>query len=123
MRKVYGRNYPLLRDSEEFKAFKETAEAKIHGIYEENMLEVDTATALADVDEALAGREAPDLFDSGHGAAQAIITLMADAQKRLAPMTIIKADDPSQNVPARAAALWAVPTIRKATAESLADSV
>jgi hypothetical protein len=123
MRKVNGRSYPVPRDSEEFKAFKTTPEAKIHGIYEENMLEVDTASALAAIDNELSGRSALKVDKSGHGAAKAVITLMADAQKRLEPMTIIEADDPSQPPSKRAAALWNNRTIQKATVKSLADSV
>lgn len=42
---------------------------------------------------------------------------------RLAPKTIIDADDPSQSQTARAKALWDDDEIRKATIRSLADSV
>ncbi len=123
MRKVSGRSYPLPRDSEEFKEFKESREAKIHAIYEETMLEVDTASALAAIDEELSARDAVRVEKSGHGAAKAVIALMSDAQDRLAPMTIIEADDPAQGPTARANALWKNRRIQKATIASLADSV
>jgi hypothetical protein len=123
MKKVNGRNYPLPRDSEEFKQFKTSREAKIHGIYEETMLEVDPATALAGVDKALKGAGPKITVKSGHDAAVAVIKLMNDAQTRLAPKTIINADDPEAGPKARAAALWKNATIRNATMTSLADSV
>jgi hypothetical protein len=53
----------------------------------------------------------------------AVIALMNDSQPRLAPKTIIDADDPSLGPKARAAALWDDDDIRKATIRSLADSV
>lgn len=123
MRKVNGRDYPVPRDDQAFKAFKETAPAKIHGIYEENMLEVDTASALAAIDDALKGRRALNVGKTGHDAATAVIKLMSDAQDRLEPMDIINADDPSQGPTKRAAALWNNKKIREATIASLADSV
>jgi hypothetical protein len=48
---------------------------------------------------------------------------MKASQKRLAPMTIIDADDPDQGPKTRATILWKNDTIRNATVESLADSV
>ena len=77
------------------KRFKTTLEAKIHGIYEETMLEVDTASALAGVDNELKKTKQLKIEASGHGAATAVIALMNDAQTRLEPKTIIDADDPS----------------------------
>jgi hypothetical protein len=123
MRTVAGRKYPVPRDSDEFKQFKKTREAKIHGIYEETMLEVDPADALAAVDEELATQRTVKVDRSGHGAAKAVITLMNDAQTRLPPKTIIDADDPSLSENARAEALWNNKKIREATIRSLADSV
>jgi hypothetical protein len=123
MRKVSGREYPVPRDSDEFQKFKESREAKIHGIYEESMLEVDTASALAAIDESLDRRQAVKVDKSGHGAAKAVITLMSGAQGRLSPMAIIDADDPTQGPKARAEALWNNKKIQKATIQSLADSV
>jgi hypothetical protein len=121
--KVQGRKYPLPRTSDEFKAFKKTRPAKIHGIYEESMLEVDTATALAAVNEKI-GDFRPDgrSIESGHAAAIEIIRLMHDAQERLSPEDIIEADDPSLTDKARAQALWANRTVRDATVQSLAES-
>ena len=71
------------------------------------MLEIDTATALAGVDKALKGAGPKFSVENGHDAAVAVITLMHDAQDRLAPETIINADDPALGPKARAAAaLW-----------------
>ncbi|KPF96194.1 hypothetical protein IP86_17425 [Rhodopseudomonas sp. AAP120] len=123
MRKVSGRSYPVPRDSDEFKESKKSREAKIHGIYEETMLEVDPAGALAAVDDELKKRRAVSIDRSGHRAAKAVIALMNDAQTRLAPNTIIDADDPSQSQTARAKALWDDDQISKATIRSLADGV
>ncbi|WP_024515146.1 hypothetical protein [Bradyrhizobium sp. Tv2a-2] len=123
MKRVGGRNYPVPRDSDEFKEFKTSREAQIHGIYEETMLEVDTAGALAAIDEELKKQRDVKVDRSGHGAAKAVIALMSDAQTRLAPKTIIDADDPSLGPKARATALWNDDDIRKATIRSLADSV
>lgn len=123
MRKIGGRRYPVPRDSEEFAAFKDTPEAAIHGIYEERMLEVDTADALAGVDTELKTLRPPKVERSGHGAAIAVINLMHAAQTRLPPKTIIDADDPSLPPKKRAEALWADRDIRKSTIRSLAESV
>jgi len=121
--KFEGRTYPLPRDSAEFAAFKKTAPAKIHGLYEENMLEVDTASALAGVDEKIGQFQADGRqVASGHDAAVEIIRLMHASQARLAPMDIINADDPTQKPAARAQALWQNQKIRDATIQSLADS-
>ena len=120
-----GREYPVPRDSEEFKAFKKTREAQIHSIYEETMLEVDTATLLAGVDETLAGMDLPtgNGINTGHDAGVAVIQLMQRSQDRLAPIEIIEADDPSLSPQSRAEALWNNTKVRKATIASLADSV
>lgn len=123
MRRVGGRSYPVPRDSDEFKEFKTSREAQIHGIYEETMLEVDPAGALAAVGKELETQRAVTVDRSGHGAAKAVIALMNDAQTRLPPKTIIDADDPSLGAKPRARALWENAGIRKATIRSLADSV
>jgi hypothetical protein len=123
MHRVSGRDYPVRRSSPEFKQFKKSREAKIHGIYEETMLEVDPAGALAAVDKELQTKRSVKVDRSGHGAAKAVIALMHDAQTRLAPKTIIDADDPSLTEKQRAQALWDDAAIRKATIRSLADSV
>lgn len=123
MVKVGTRKYPVPRDSPEFDAFKKTAAAKIHGIYEETMLEVDTATALANIDQALKGAGPKIQIKDGHDAGVAVIQLMSRSQKRLAPKTIISADDPTLTAKARAQGLWKNAKIRNATTASLADSV
>lgn len=121
---VGGRKYPVPRDSDAFKEFKTTKPSQIHGIYEETMLEIDPTSVLADVDAALAkGSSLKFDIASGHDAGVSVITLMKASQKRLAPMTIIDADDPDQGPKARAKILWNNATIRKATVEALADSV
>jgi hypothetical protein len=120
---VDGRKYPVPRDSAKFKQFKTTAASKIHGIYEEQMLEIDTATALTGVDDALSKAKTLPQVKNGHDAGMAVIRLMHDAQDRLSPMEIIDADDPSLGPKARATALWENTKIRKASMESLADSV
>jgi len=121
---VGGRKYPVPRDSDALKEFKTTKPSKIHGIYEETMLEVDPAQVLADVDASLAkGSSLKFDIASGHDAGASVITIMKASQTRLAPMTIIEADDPVQGPKARATILWNNATIRKATVESLADSV
>ncbi len=120
-----GREYPVPRDSQEFGDFKKTREAQIHSIYEEVMLEVDPATLLVDVDNTLANMDFPNGsgINTGHDAGVAVIQLMQRSQDRLAPTEIIDADDPSKSPRARAEALWKNTKIRKATTESLADSV
>ena len=119
-----GRHYPVPRDSASFAAFKKTPAARVHAIYEEMMLEVDAATALAAVNVALRrGKGLGQGVRSGHEAATATVQLMFNAQRRLSPKRIIAADDPSLGPTARAAALWANPMVRAATIRSLADSV
>ena len=123
MTTIDGRQYPLPRSSPEFQAFKKSREAKIHAIYEETMLEVDTVTLLAEVDGVLAHLEPPPLVRTGHAAGVASVALMAGVHKRLAPETIIDADTPSLPLNARAAALWNNAPVRKATIRSLSASV
>ena len=121
--KVHGRKYPVPRDSPAFAAFKKTRAAQIHGIYEETMLEVDTASALAAVDAKIGKWHATGRkIKSGHDAAIEIIRLMHDSQARLSPEDIIAADDPTLTAKQRAAALWANKKVRTATIQSLADS-
>ena len=119
-----GRQYPVRKDSPEFAQFKTTRAYAIHGLYEETMLEVDTATALADVNIQLQGRTLhADRIQSGHDAAVSTVELMFQTQRRLSPATIIDADKPSLGPKARAERLWQNQTVRDATIESLADSV
>jgi hypothetical protein len=124
MMKHGGREYPVRRESPEFKEFKKTREAKIHSLYEESMLEVDAPSVLAGVDariEQLAPKAQG--LDSGHAAAVRTVELMHRSQDRLAPEFIIDTDDPSLGPKARAAVLWDNETIREATLQSLAESV
>jgi len=124
MVKLQGRRYPVPRTSADFAKFKKTREAKIHAIYEETMLEVDPLTALKAVNTVLKKKSSlGGHVKSGHDAAVATVQLMFRAQSRLPPKKIIKTDDPSLGPKARAARLWADAAIRKATVQSLADSV
>jgi len=120
-----GRGYPVPRTSKAFKEFKDTSAADIHSIYEEIMLEVDTKTVLASVNQDLGSASWPQRqITSGHDAAVETVLLMHNSQKRLSPKTIIDADDLSAGGDkSRAEALWDNPTVRKATIKSLADSV
>ncbi|HET7843940.1 MAG TPA: hypothetical protein VFL14_07305, partial [Xanthomonadales bacterium] len=114
--------FPVPHDSDEFGQFKKTREAKIHGIYEQGMLETDTLGALEAVDDLLAGEHVKSDIDSGYEAARAVFDLMSDAQLRLPPEAIIDADDPSLTERGRAERLWANTDIRRETVRSLADS-
>jgi hypothetical protein len=126
-----GRKYPIPKrlpgekqDTDEYKAFKKTKPAQIHGIYEETMLEVDPSDVLGRVDEAIATLgPLKETIETGHDAATQVIQLMSRAQDRLAPKEIIDADDQDLKPQARATALWNNKKISDATAESLADSV
>ncbi len=116
-------SYPVAHSSHEYEEYKKTAPAKVHGIYEEQMLEVDTLAALQAVDAALAGAKVKDNVANGWEAARATFQLMSDAHDRLEPETIIDADDPTLSDSARARQLWATAKVRDATVRSLADSV
>jgi hypothetical protein len=125
MKNVHGRKYPVPRDSDEFKAFKDTTPADIHGIYEETMLEIDTAGAMTAVNNLLASGAGPlRNIKSGHEAAVETVRLMFACQKRLSPKKIINADKPNveQGPKTRGKALWSKANIRNATVASLADS-
>jgi hypothetical protein len=123
MLKVKGRKYPVPRTSEAFKEFKQTRAAAIHSVYEELMLEVDPASALAAANQKLSRRGKKRTITSGHAAAVATLRVMADAQRRLAPKSIILADDPKLSEKARARALWQTKRVREETIASLAESV
>jgi hypothetical protein len=124
MLKRNGRKYPVRKESAEFTAFKKTRPSKIHGIYEETMLEVDTPTVLASVDAAMSQASAMHgAVERGHDAAVETVRLMYNAQERLSPETIINADDPSLTVNERASRLWNNQKVRRGTIRSLADSV
>ena len=124
MKKVGHKYYPVPKDSDEFKAFKKTKAAKVHAIYEEGMLEVDTGKALEAINDAIAVTPKPQIqVASGHDAAVATVHLMNDSQDRLSPSKIISIDDPAATVKERSALLWSHPTVRNATVASIVDSV
>jgi hypothetical protein len=114
--------YPVAHGSDAYATFKKSREAKIHGIYEERMLEIDTLAALQAIDAILANAKVKDDVRNGWGAARATFELMSDAHRRLSPETIIDADDPSLTETDRARRLWANAGVRKETIRSLADS-
>jgi hypothetical protein len=124
MKKVHGREYPVKHGRDARDDFAKTWEYKIHGIYEEQMLEVDPAQAMADVDAVLAGHNPLKLqIARGHDAGVAMINLMNQSRKRLSPQEIIDFDDATLMQPQRAQRFWESSKIRKATIQSLADSV
>ena len=119
-----GRLYPVPHSSAEFEAFKKTAPSKIHGIYEQQMFEVDAPALLGAVNVSLAGSAPLDVsIASGHDAATALIEMMHGAFVRLPPADIIAADDPSLGPTARAKRFWNNLSIRNRTVASLTDSV
>lgn len=124
MLKYEGREYPVPKDSQEFKDFKKTAASTIHGIYEQGMLEIDTVNVLNSVNQRIAGKTASSSeIKSGYDAARATLELMYDAQQRLSPIEIVEADDPSLGPTARAKQLWSNKKVREQTTISLANSV
>ena len=124
MKSAHGRKYPYPRSSTKFAAFKETREYLIHGIYEQTMLEIDTPTALARVNEILAqGNPHNRNIRNGHDAAVETVELMYQSQQALSPHAIFDADDPSLGPKTRARRLWSDQAVRDATLQSLAESV
>jgi hypothetical protein len=119
---VGPREYPVAHDSPAYRAYAASPPAKVHGLYEERMLEIDAPSALAAIDEGLAGVGVPADVGSGWRAACATFALMSDAHDRLPPETIVDADDPSLGDRRRAERLWARPKIRAETVASLAAS-
>jgi hypothetical protein len=114
--------YPVAHKSKAYSDYKKTSPAKIHGIYEERMLEIGALDALAAIDAALANATVKTDIENGWEAACATFALMSDAHDRLSPETIIDADDPSLTETARAQALWNNGKVRKETVRSLAVS-
>ena len=131
MLKHAGRKYPVPKTIQgkantTYADFHKTAAAKIHGIYEEGMFEVEGAALelLSGVNPRLKSKKSnQSTINSGHDAAAAVIALMARAQKALTPMDIIRADDPELTIKQRQARLWENKKIRTATTGLLADSV
>ena len=119
-----GRKYPVRHNTDAFRAFKKSAAAKIHAVYEQRMFEVDAPALLGDVNTRLqmAAPQSP-VINTGHDAAKALIEMMHGAHQRLTPLDIINADDPDLGPKARAERLWEDDDIRRATVASLADSV
>jgi hypothetical protein len=131
MLKHGGRSYPIRKmlhgkENPAYTAFHKTPAAKIHGIYEEGMFEVQDAAKelLSGVSARLKSKKGnPSKINSGHDAAMAVIELMHRSRTALSPTEIIDADDPSLTVKQRQARLWANAKIRTATMGLLADSV
>lgn len=124
MVKHEGREYPARRDTPEFEAFKNSREYKIHSIYDETVLEVDTPAALAKLDQILSkSTSLKQAAKTGYDAAVATIRLMDEVQRRLAPKAIIAADDPELGPKARAKVLWENGAIQGCILDSLAESV
>lgn len=115
--------YPVRRNTDAFKAFQDTREYKIHSIYDETVLEVDTLPALARIDKLIGQANGRRRVKTGHDAAFETVQLMDRTRKRVSPQAIIKADKPELGPKARAEALWGKGKIRNAILESLADSV
>jgi hypothetical protein len=115
--------FPVRHGSAPYDAFKKTAAAKIHGIFEQRMLELDTLAALEAIDGRLAHASVTSTgIDNGWEAACAVFDLMSDAQDRLPPETILDADDPTLGPTDRARRLWANSKVRNETIRSLAES-
>jgi hypothetical protein len=114
--------YPVTHGSDAYQAFKKGREAKVHGLYEERMLEIDAPAALVAIDQELDGVHATSDLDNGWEAARATFALMSDAHDRLSPETIIDADDPSLDPTPRAKRLWANLAVRHETIRLLASS-
>jgi hypothetical protein len=125
---IGGNQYPPRKSTDpnkpgDYEKFHKTPAAKIHGLYEETMLELQPDVALAGVSDNLAARKAPPAdLKTGHDAAKLVIDVMQASRQRLKPDEILAADDPKQKPAARAKALWANKKIRDATIAALADS-
>jgi hypothetical protein len=116
--------YPCAHDSDEYKEYSNSREAKIHSIYDEGIMEVETLAALASIDQNLP--QPDDIADditSGYEAAIAVLTMMGDLRRNLSAEDIIKIDDPSLGPKARARKLWANKKIQRAAIASLTASV
>lgn len=121
-RKSDGKGKDKDKDSP-YAVFRRSPAAKIHAIYEEQMLEIEPDVALASVDRELRAQGAAKLdIQSGFQAARAVIAIMDASRKRLPPERILAADDPTLTQKQRAARLWKNSEIREATIASLADS-
>jgi len=118
-----GGKFPVRHGTPQYDAFKKLRPAKIHAIYEQMMLEVDTLEALEAVDDLLpSSNVASTGIDNGWEAACATFDLMSGAHSRLSPDTLIGIDDPTLTQPERARRFWAQTKVRTETIRSLADS-
>lgn len=118
-----GGKFPVRHGTPEYTAFKKLWPAKIHAVYEQRMLEVDTLGALQAVDALLQPAHVTSTgIDDGWEAARATFDLMSDAMDRLPPQTLIDLDDATLTQPERARRFWASSKVRTETVRSLADS-
>jgi len=87
---VSGREYRVPHSHDPntpYGKYAKTKEAKIHGINDEDMPEVDALGALQDVDNLLNGGAAKPAVGSGYVAARATFDLMSETAKSLAECT------------------------------------
>jgi hypothetical protein len=118
-----GGKFPVRRGTTAYEEFKKERPAKIHAVYEQGMLEVDTLGALQAVDALLQSAHVTSTgIDNGWEAARATFDLMSDAHSRLSPDTLITLDDPTLTQPERGRRFWAIAKVRTETVRSLADS-
>jgi hypothetical protein len=123
MKEVDQRKFPVAHDSEEYKAYSKTPQAKIHSIYDEGIMEIDTQAALTGVDEELPeSKSIRDDIHSGYEAAVATIELMGEMRRVLSAKEIIAIDDPDLTPKERARKLWSNSKVKKAAIKSLASS-
>jgi hypothetical protein len=118
-----GGKFPVRRGTAEYEEFKKQRPAKIHAVYEQMMMEVDTLDALESVDALLDSAHVTSTgIDNGWEAARATFDVMSDALARLPPETLIGLDDPTLTQPERARRFWASAKVRSETIRSLAAS-
>ena len=118
------RKYPAPRSSEEYKTFQDSPQYKIHAIYDEMVMEIDTPALLNDVDSRLTARRAAGRgIRSGHQAAAETLKIMHAAHASLPPKKILDADPVDKTPKERAKALWGNAAIRRETVKSLAVGV
>lgn len=123
MVEIDGSPYPVAHSSDEYAAYSKTAEAKIHSVFDETIMEVDTSGALDAVNAALERSKAAGGIADGKRAAIAVLELMRSVRGACSPERIIDLDDPSLSPKKRADRLWNDETVRAAVVSSLAGSV
>lgn len=120
---ISGIEFPFRHEDPEYDVFHDSPAGKIHAIYEQQMLEIETDVALQGVSAELASRKLPSAnIKNGWEAARAVIELMDASRTRLSPDDIIDADDPTLKPKQRATRLWANKKVRDSTIIFLADS-